>query len=243
MEEEEAMRSYCREMIFRVRNKQQHLQPPREEERRGHKHRGRQGGRERTETRRKVVAEDEWRNYRERNVPLPDCTERERQQPSLNLRCQGPDVQPVPPQVISMLRLKTFKEEMRRATEVALHDPAVCSMCEQEQASLALKSFIWRKKTQLQFQTLKGRLNTHMDQGDCTSLGSWCKMSQSPPMPLAGFGRNYLVKICGSQQPGVALATTKERGVALATDEMRGYPDKSATGTHLARPHCPFPDR
>lgn len=108
------MRSYCREMIFRVRNKQQHLQPPREEERRGHKHRGRQGGRERTETRRKVVAEDEWRNYRERNVPLPDCTERERQQPSLNLRCQGPDVQPVPPQVISMLRLKTFKEEMRR---------------------------------------------------------------------------------------------------------------------------------
>lgn len=32
--------------------------------------------------------------------------------------------------------------------------------------------------------------------------------------------------ICGSQQPGVALETEKERGVALATDEMRGYPDK-----------------
>lgn len=49
--------------------------------------------------------------------------------------------------------------------------------------------------------------------------------------------------ICGSQQPGVALETTKERGVALATDEMRGYPDKNATGTHLARPHCAFSDR
>lgn len=62
-------------------------------------------------------------------------------------------------------------------------------------------------------------------------------------MPLAGFGRNYLVDICGSQQPGVALETTKERGVALATDEMRGYPDKNTTGTHLARPRCPFSDR
>ncbi|KAL3045171.1 hypothetical protein OYC64_013433 [Pagothenia borchgrevinki] len=51
------------------------------------------------------------------------------------------------------------------------------------------------------------------------------------------------VVMCGSQQPGVAVATAKERGVALATDEMRGYPDKNATGTHLARPRCPFSDR
>lgn len=50
------------------------------------------------------------------------------------------------------------------------------------------------------------------------------------------------MKICGSQQPGVSLATTKERGVALVTDEIRGYPDKKATGTHLARSHCPFSD-
>lgn len=46
-----------------------------------------------------------------------------------------------------------------------LHDPAVCSACEQEQASLALNSFIRRKKTQLQFHTLKGRLNTHLGYG------------------------------------------------------------------------------
>lgn len=52
-----------------------------------------------------------------------------------------------------------------------------------------------------------------------------------------------LVDICGSQQPGVALATAEERGVALATDEMRGYPDKNATGTHLASPRCTFSDR
>lgn len=62
-------------------------------------------------------------------------------------------------------------------------------------------------------------------------------------MPLTGFGRNYLVVICRSQQPGLVLETSKERGVALATDEMRGYPDKNATGTHLVRPGCPFSDR
>lgn len=77
----------------------------------------------------------------------------------------------------------------------------------------------------------------------CARWGSLCKFSQSPSMPLAGFGSNYLVEKCGSQQPGVALATPKERGVALATDETRGYPDKNATGTHLARPRCPFSDR
>lgn len=61
--------------------------------------------------------------------------------------------------------------------------------------------------------------------------------------PLAGFGRNYSADTHGSQQPGVAVETAKECGVALATDEMRGYPDKKATGTHLAGPRCAFSDR
>ncbi|XP_023251762.1 uncharacterized protein LOC111646487 [Seriola lalandi dorsalis] len=241
--EEDALRSYCRTMISRVQIKQQHPYPSAEEEKeRNNKHKGGRG-RERYETGRQVIAGGELRDYRESNLPLPDCTKRDRHQSSPGLMCQGPEVQPVPIQLISMLRLKTIKEQMRRAAEVELHDPAVCSVCEQEQAFLALKSFIWRKKTQLQFQTLTARLSTHMSHEDYRSGASLCKVSLSPPMPLTGFGRNYLVKICGSQQPGVALATTKERGVALATDEMRGHPDKNATGTHLARPRCPFPDR
>lgn len=60
--------------------------------------------------------------------------------------------------------------------------------------------------------------------------------SRYPSLDLGGT----LLEICGSQQPGVALATTKERGVTLATDEMRGYPDKNATEAHLAKPHCHF---
>lgn len=52
-----------------------------------------------------------------------------------------------------------------QAAEVELHDPAVCGVCEQEQASLALKSFIRRKTTQLRYQSLKARLNTHLSSG------------------------------------------------------------------------------
>ncbi|XP_042349877.1 uncharacterized protein LOC121948526 [Plectropomus leopardus] len=233
-EEEEALKNYCRRMISRAQNKQQHLQSS-EEDRRRQTYRG---ARRRTDRERHVKAGDELRDDGDSTVPLPDYTPRDHQTPPCLTR-QGPEVQPVPLQLLSMLRLKTLNEDMRRAAEVELHDPAVCSECVEEKASLALRSFI-RRKTQLQFPTLKGRLNTHLSCGECAQWGSLCK---SAPMPLTGFGRNYLVEMCGSQQPGVALATTKERGVTLATDEMRGYPDKNATGTHLARPRCPFSDR
>ncbi|XP_045887033.1 uncharacterized protein LOC123957944 [Micropterus dolomieu] len=233
-EEEEVLRIQCRKLISRVRSKQAS-----EEERGRHKHKGARGS-ERTEPERLVAG---FTDHRRCNLSLPDCAQLERDQTSRNLVCQGPGGQPVPLKLISMLRLKTFREEMRRAAEAELHDPSVCSACEQEQASLALRSFIRRKKTQLHFQTLKGRLNTHSSYGECACWGSLCQISQRPPLPLTGFGRNYLVDTCRSQQPGVALATTKEGGVSLATDEMRGYPDKNATGTHLVSPHCPFPDR
>lgn len=184
-EEEEALRNHCRKMISRVRNKeQQHLQSS-EGERRTRTRR-----RRRTDRETQVVAGDEFGDHRECNLPLPDCTPQETDQTSPNLMCQGPEVQTVPPQLISMLRLKTFKEEMRRAAEVELHDPAVCNVCEQEQASLALKSFIRRKKTQLQFQTLKGRLNTHPSLWRVSASGEFG--SQSPSMPLTGFREELL---------------------------------------------------
>lgn len=84
-EDEEARANHCREMISLVRSKQQSSV-----ESRRLTHKG-AGGRQRSE--------------RDR---------RERDQNSPGLKCQGPEVQPVPPQLISVLRLKTFKEEMRR---------------------------------------------------------------------------------------------------------------------------------
>ncbi|XP_035017274.1 uncharacterized protein LOC118112234 [Hippoglossus stenolepis] len=184
-EEEEARASYCREMIRRVRlQQQQQLGSPGEEEeeeeenrRDGHAggHRRRGGGRQ------VVVAGGEMADYTQSNLPLLDGTKRHRQQPSLGLVCQGPEVRSVPLQLISMLRLQTFKADARRAAEVELHDPAVCSACEQEQASLALTTFIWRKKTQLHMQTLKGRLNTHSSSRDRAGWTSLCKKNLPKP--------------------------------------------------------------
>lgn len=75
-------------------------------------------------------------------------------------------------------------------------------------------------------------------------MAKLCRISPCPlMMPLTESGRNYFADTCRSQQPGVALETTKEHRVALATDEMRGYPDNNATGIHLAKPRCPFSDR
>lgn len=52
-----------------------------------------------------------------------------------------------------------------QAAEAEPHDPAACGVCERQRASLAFTGFIRRKKTQLQFQTLKARLNTHLGRG------------------------------------------------------------------------------
>ncbi|KAK1903585.1 Nephrin [Dissostichus eleginoides] len=182
-------------MIARVRNQQQH--PRLSAEERG-RHKGARG-REMPACGRQVVSADQFRHDGECNLPLPECRGRDRTSPKY-LKSQGPEVHTVPPQLLSMLRLKTVKEDMRRAAAVELHDPVACSV----------------------------------------SVQCLPKPFNAPHWIWEGTTK---VVMCGSQQPGVAVATAKERGVALATDEMRGYPDKNATGTHLASPRCPFSDR
>lgn len=114
MEEEEALRRYCRRKTALVRSKQQHLESSEEDRR--HKLKGARG-REGGECERQVIAMDEFSDHRACKLPLPDCTERVRDQTSPNLTCQGPEEQSAPPQLISMLRLKTFKEQMSRVSE------------------------------------------------------------------------------------------------------------------------------
>lgn len=89
MEEEETQIKFCRTMICLLRSKQQqHLESTEEERRRRH------GGRERSE-----------------------CEDRdqfaEQTSPSVIIH-QSPQVQPVPTQLISTLRLKSLEEKMRR---------------------------------------------------------------------------------------------------------------------------------
>ncbi|KAK2903895.1 hypothetical protein Q8A73_010552 [Channa argus] len=161
--EEEALRNYCRVMIGRVRNNL--LQKGSSEMgTRRHKHKkGR--GREGTKPERQVVPGDEFRGQTKCILPLRDRNKWGRGETSLGVTCQGLEVQHVPVQLLSMVTLKMFKEDMKRAAEVKLHDPSACVVCQEENASLALKTFIWRKKTQLQFQTLKAGLNTHVIYG------------------------------------------------------------------------------
>lgn len=160
MDEEEALRNYCRAMIVRVQNKLQRTVFSEVEE--GRRHERKEGkGRERTEPERQGAAA---RDLRDQIGCILIPSNRERSQTSLDVVCQGFQVQPVLLALISRLRFKTVTEEMGRAAEVELHDPAVCAMCVSETASLALKTFI-RKKTQLQFQSAKSRLNTNLNYG------------------------------------------------------------------------------
>ncbi|KAK2849420.1 hypothetical protein Q5P01_009254 [Channa striata] len=156
--EEEAVRNYCRLMIARVRDNQRQLDSSGV----GERTRGHGDGRERrgTEPERRVVARHECGGRTEGNLPPGERVKRGRGRTALRVTCQGLEVQPVPVQLMLMLRIQTFKEDVKRAAEVELHDPSACRVCQRENASLALKSFIRRKKTQLQFQTLQARLNT-----------------------------------------------------------------------------------
>lgn len=96
MEEEEALRNYCRTMISRVRNKRQ---CPRE-----HKHGGAKGSNW-PETERQVASAHRGSNLHvlERNID-----------PASPHVGQGPAVPHAPFQLVTMLRIKTLKEEMRR---------------------------------------------------------------------------------------------------------------------------------
>lgn len=100
MEEDNALRSYCRRMISLIRSKEPHLKSTKWERKRHSNQR--ESGRENTEGGRRVLAGDVLRD-------------REEEQPSLGLPPgQGPEAPAVPARLISMLKLKTFEENMRR---------------------------------------------------------------------------------------------------------------------------------
>lgn len=100
MEEDNALRNYCRRMVSLIRSKQPRLQSSKWERKRHNNQKD--SGRENTEGGRRVLAGDELRD-------------REGEQPSLRLPPgQGPEAPAAPARLISMLKLKTFEENMRR---------------------------------------------------------------------------------------------------------------------------------
>lgn len=129
MEEEEALRSYCRRMISLVHRK--HVETSGQEERKREKRRepkGERGGvsrsrptelkeRRRGEARRVVGVKDRPSDHRHHDLPVSELWERyEREGDTTSpnpMRSQGPAAQLVPPQLIALLKRKTFEEEMR----------------------------------------------------------------------------------------------------------------------------------
>lgn len=98
------MRNYCRLMMTRVRAKELQPSPSSEESWRRRTHGGARGS-------------DEFRDLTEADLPLSDCTGRRRGQTSPSPR---PRVnQPVPLQLIAMLKLKTFREQLKRVSKQA----------------------------------------------------------------------------------------------------------------------------
>ncbi|KAG7464892.1 hypothetical protein MATL_G00170430 [Megalops atlanticus] len=77
---------------------------------------------------------------------------------------------PVPRHFISMLRLKSFTEEMKQAVMTELHQPSRCTLCQDKLAELAQDAFIRKKRTQLQSWLLQDKLNSHLCNKDSICL-------------------------------------------------------------------------
>lgn len=116
MEEDKALTNYCRRMISLIRRKQQHLGSA-EWELKRQTQRSQWGGEQNTERGRRVGTGDE---LRESEV----CRTRDGGRTSLSPKPrQSPEARTVPAQLISMLRLKTLEEavrRVRRATVITL---------------------------------------------------------------------------------------------------------------------------
>ncbi|XP_028975160.2 uncharacterized protein LOC105024396 isoform X4 [Esox lucius] len=115
---------------------------------------------------------------------------------------------PVPPQLISVLKLKSFTKEMTRAVNTELHDPTVCHGCIQQQAALSLDTFIRSKTTQLDATTLEERLQTLLCNRDAICLLG--ELLRGLPKPSDAPSRMWelLQARERSRQPsGVTLAT------------------------------------
>lgn len=111
MEEDKALTNYCRRMISLIRRKQQHLGSA-EWELKRQTQRSQWEGEHNTERGRRVGTGDEFRReLRESGV----CGTRDGGRTSLSLKPrQSPEARTVPAQLVSVLRLKTLEEGVRR---------------------------------------------------------------------------------------------------------------------------------
>ncbi|KAI4873458.1 hypothetical protein NFI96_027309 [Prochilodus magdalenae] len=102
---------------------------------------------------------------------LLECSEKQQMRKCASIKPAQPiGDQSVPVQFICTLRLKTFREEMRKGAEQDFHEPSCCRACLAKQADLAMSSFIRKKKNQLEAQLLEEKIQSHLYNNDTVCL-------------------------------------------------------------------------
>ncbi|KAG5263707.1 hypothetical protein AALO_G00267730 [Alosa alosa] len=74
---------------------------------------------------------------------------------------ESEEIPPVPQQLLNLIRMKAFREKLKTAPEMELHDPQHCRSCQVKQAELARDDFIRRKTTQLLSPLLEEKIQSH----------------------------------------------------------------------------------
>ncbi|XP_036425109.1 uncharacterized protein C8orf48-like [Colossoma macropomum] len=102
---------------------------------------------------------------------LLECKEKHQKRKCTSIKPVEPiSDQSVPVRFIFTLKLKTFREEMKKGAEQDFHEPSRCRACLAEQADLAMNYFIRKKKNQLQAQLLEERIQSHLYNKDTGCL-------------------------------------------------------------------------
>ncbi|XP_026860763.2 uncharacterized protein C8orf48 [Electrophorus electricus] len=101
---------------------------------------------------------------------LLECKQKHKQRKHIITPKEAILEQNVPEHLVCMLRLKAFREEMRRGAEQDFHEPSRCTACLAKRADLALDFFMRNKKSQLQTHLLEDKIQDHVCNKDTVCL-------------------------------------------------------------------------
>ncbi|KAL6479652.1 hypothetical protein MHYP_G00106850 [Metynnis hypsauchen] len=107
----------------------------------------------------------------EQQKPSLECEEKHQKRNRTSIKlAESISAQNVPVRFMCTLKLKTFREEMKKGAEQDFHEPFRCRACLAKQADLALNYFIRKKTNQLRAQLLDERIQSHLYNKDTVCL-------------------------------------------------------------------------
>ncbi|XP_066505385.1 uncharacterized protein C8orf48-like [Hoplias malabaricus] len=110
------------------------------------------------------------KHIKQRN-DVPDCKIKHQERKCTSIIPAEPiSDQSVPVRFVGTLKMKTFREEMRKGAQQDFHDPSRCKVCLAKQAEIAMNFFIRNKCSQLQTQLLEEKIESHLYSRDTVCL-------------------------------------------------------------------------